>query len=162
VLIFNTGDELAKGLKDFATEQNVTDASFKAIDALASVRLAWFNPQKKEYQTSVELKEQLELFSLIGDVAQHDLRPIVHAHVVVSRSDGTTAGGHLLEASVRPTCEVFLTESPVELCKAFDPDSGLGLINCRQTISTLRSPRSRIPAPRRCPRGIDFSDDLAH
>jgi len=123
-----TGDELAKGLKDFATQQNLADANFKAIGALASVRLAWFNPEKKEYQTSVELKEQLELLSLIGDVAQHDLRPIVHAHVVVGRSDGTTAGGHLLEASVRPTCEVFLTESPVELSKEFDPDSGLVLI----------------------------------
>jgi hypothetical protein len=30
-------------------------------------------------------------------IAQHDLRPIVHAHVVVGRSDGTTAGGHLLQ-----------------------------------------------------------------
>ena len=64
-----TGDELAKGLKDFATQQNLADANFKAIGALASVRLAWFNPEKKEYQTSVELKEQLELLSLIGDVA---------------------------------------------------------------------------------------------
>jgi hypothetical protein len=59
VLIFNTGDELAKGLKDFATEQNLADASFKVIGALASVRLAWFNPEKKEYQTSVELKEAI-------------------------------------------------------------------------------------------------------
>jgi predicted DNA-binding protein with PD1-like motif len=65
---------------------------------------------------------------MIGDIAKHDGKPIVHAHVVVGRSDGTTAGGHLLEASVRPTCEVFLTESPVELSKEFDPDSGLLLI----------------------------------
>jgi predicted DNA-binding protein with PD1-like motif len=128
VLVFNTGDELAKGLKDFATEQNLADASFKAIGALASVKLTWFDPETKKYRTSVDLKQQLELLSLIGDVAQHDGRPIVHAHVVVGRSDGTTAGGHLLEASVRPTCEVFLTESPVELSKAFDPDSGLVLI----------------------------------
>jgi uncharacterized protein len=127
-LIFDTGDELAQGLKDFATEQNLADASFKAIGALASVRLAWFNPETKKYQTSVDLKEQVELLSLIGDVATHDGKPIVHAHVVVGRSDGTTAGGHLLEASVRPTCEVFLTESPEELSKAFDPDSGLVLI----------------------------------
>jgi predicted DNA-binding protein with PD1-like motif len=128
VLIFNTGDELAKGLKDFATEQNLADASFKVIGALASVKLAWFDPETKKYRTSVDLKQQSELLSLIGDIAQHDGRPIVHAHVVVGRSDGTTAGGHLLEASVRPTCEVFLTESPVELSKAFDPDSGLVLI----------------------------------
>jgi len=125
VLVFNTGDELAKGLKDFATEQNLADASFKAIGALASVRLAWFNPETKRYQISVDLKEQVELLSLIGDVAQHDGKPIVHAHAV---SDGSTAGGHLMEASVRPTCEVFLTESPMHLSKALDPDSGLVLI----------------------------------
>jgi uncharacterized protein len=39
VLIFNTGDELANGIKDFAMEQNLADASFKAIGALASVKL---------------------------------------------------------------------------------------------------------------------------
>jgi len=128
VLVFNTGDELAKGLKDFATEQNLADASFKAIGALASVRLAWFNPETKRYQISVDLKEQVELLSLIGDVAQHDGKPIVHAHAVVGRPDGSTAGGHLMEASVRPTCEVFLTESPMHLSKALDPDSGLVLI----------------------------------
>jgi uncharacterized protein len=47
-LIFNTGDELAEGLKDFATERNLSDASFKAIGAVASARLAWFNPENKE------------------------------------------------------------------------------------------------------------------
>ena len=85
VLIFNTGDELAKGLKDFATEQRLADASFKAIGALASVKLAWFDPETKTYRTSVDLKEQVELLSLIGDVAQHEGKPIVHAHAVVGR-----------------------------------------------------------------------------
>jgi predicted DNA-binding protein with PD1-like motif len=127
-LIFSTGDELANGLKDFAAEQALADASFKAIGALAAVKLAWFNPQTRKYQVCVDLKEQVELLSMIGDVAQHEGRPVVHAHVVVGRSDGTTAGGHLLEASVRPTCEVFLTESPVELSKALDPETGLVLI----------------------------------
>jgi uncharacterized protein len=127
-VIFDRGDELAQGLKDFATGQNLADASFKAIGALAAVRLGWFNPETKKYQTCVDLKEQLELLSMIGDIAQHEGRPIVHAHVVVGRSDGTAAGGHLLEAYVRPTCEVFLTESPVQLSQAFDPDSGLVLI----------------------------------
>jgi uncharacterized protein len=75
-LIFDRGDELAKGLKDFATEQHLADASFKAIGALASVRLGWFNPETKKYQTCVDLKEQLELLSMIGDVAQHDGKPV--------------------------------------------------------------------------------------
>jgi hypothetical protein len=37
--LFNTGDELAKGLRHFAAEQNLADGSFRAIGALASVKL---------------------------------------------------------------------------------------------------------------------------
>jgi len=36
----------------------------------------------------------------------------VHAHVVIRRSDGTAHSGHLLEARVRATCDLILTESP--------------------------------------------------
>jgi predicted DNA-binding protein with PD1-like motif len=49
-------------------------------------------------------------------------------HVVVGRSDGTAHGGHLLEARVRPTCELILTESPTRLQKKLDPGSGIALI----------------------------------
>lgn len=127
-LIFNTGDEISAGLTSFAQKQNLSDASFKAIGALQSVKLGYYNPETKKYATSVELNEQVELLSLIGDVAQQDGNPIVHAHMIVGRSDGTTAGGHLMSAVVRPTCEVFLTESPTHLSKALDPESGLVLI----------------------------------
>ena len=37
-------------------------------------------------------------------------------------------GGHLLEAHVRPTLEVVLTESPKHLHKRKDSESGLALI----------------------------------
>jgi predicted DNA-binding protein with PD1-like motif len=128
VLIFDTGDELAAGLKRFASEENVGGCSFKAIGALSSVRLGWFNWDTKKYEPSVVLDEQLELLSLIGDIAEKDGKPEVHAHVVVGKSDGTAHGGHLLEASVRPTCEVILTESPRHLQKQIDPVAGIALI----------------------------------
>ncbi len=127
-LIFGMGDEVNQGLTAFAEEHKLSDASFKAIGALQSVKLGWYNPETKKYQTSVDLDEQVELLSLVGDVAQQDSKSIVHAHMVVGRSDGSTAGGHLLSAVVRPTCEVFLTESPAHLSKALDSDSGLVLI----------------------------------
>lgn len=128
ILVFETGDELAKGLSDFASEQKLSAASFKAVGALSSVRLGWFSWEAKKYEPSVTLDEQLELLSLIGDVALKDGKPVVHAHVVVGKKDGTTHGGHLLEAHIRPTCEVVLTESPVQLQKVVDPESGLALI----------------------------------
>ncbi|MGA2365237.1 MAG: PPC domain-containing DNA-binding protein [Steroidobacteraceae bacterium] len=128
VLIFETGDELAAGLKKVAAEAKLSSSSFKAIGALSRVKLGWFNWKTKTYEPAVVLDEQLELLSLIGDVALRDGAPEVHSHAVVGKSDGTAHGGHLLEARVRPTCELVLTESPAHLQKQFDPESGLALI----------------------------------
>ncbi|MBV8149528.1 MAG: DNA-binding protein [Candidatus Eremiobacteraeota bacterium] len=128
VLVFQTGDELAEGLLRYAREQHLSCASFKAIGGLDSARLAWFNCDTKQYEPSVTLDEQVELLSLIGDVALNDDQPMVHAHAVIGKRDGSAHGGHLLEARVRPTCEVVLTENSVPLHKAVDPESGLALI----------------------------------
>lgn len=128
ILIFETGDELAGELNRFAIEQQLSAASFKAVGALSSVRLGWFSWESKKYEPSVQLNEQIELLSLIGDVALKDGVPQVHAHAVIGKKDGTAHGGHLLEAHIRPTCEVILVESPAHLQKRIDPDSGLALI----------------------------------
>jgi uncharacterized protein len=115
ILIFETGDELVEELNRFAIEQQLSAASFKAVGGLSSVRLGWFSWANKKYEPSVQLNEQIELLSLIGDVALKDGEPQVHAHAVIGRKDGTAHGGHLLEAHIRPTCEVVLVESPAPL-----------------------------------------------
>lgn len=128
VLIFETGDDLAVSLKRFAKEKGLASSSFTAIGAFSAVKLAWFDWETKKYRPSVELNEQVELLSMIGDIALKDGEPQVHAHVVVGRRDGTAHGGHLMEATVRPTCELVLRESPMHLQKQVDAESGLALI----------------------------------
>jgi predicted DNA-binding protein with PD1-like motif len=128
ILMFETGEELVDGLLQFAKLQKVSAASFNAVGALSSVRLGWFSWESKRFEPSVTLDEQVELLSLMGDVALKDGEPVVHAHAVIAKKDGTAHGGHLLNASVRPNCEVFLTESPAKLRRFIDQDSGLALI----------------------------------
>ena len=128
ILMFETGEELVDGLLQFAKVQNVSAARFQAVGALSSVQLGWFSWESKKFEPSVTLDEQVELLSLIGDVALRDGEPVVHAHAVIAKKDGTAHGGHLLNASVRPNCEVFLTESPAKLRRFIDPESGLALI----------------------------------
>ena len=127
-VVFSTGEELASGLRRFATEQKLSGSTFEAIGAFSSVRLGWFDWETKKYRPSVVVDEQVELVSLIGDVALFENKPQVHAQVVVAKSDGTAHGGHLMEAHVRPTCEVVLIENPTALQKEIDPESGLALI----------------------------------
>jgi predicted DNA-binding protein with PD1-like motif len=127
-IIFDTGDEVMAGLLAFAREQRLAGSHFTAIGAFRDVTLGYFDWQKKDYQ-KIPVREQVEVLSLVGDVAQDpDGKPKVHAHVVIGKSDGTAHGGHLLEAHVRPTLEVILTESPRHLLRKHDPESGLALI----------------------------------
>jgi predicted DNA-binding protein with PD1-like motif len=127
-LVFDTGDEVAGGLAAFARERRLGAAQFTAIGAFRDVTLGYFDWEKKDYR-KIPLREQVEVLSLVGDVAEgEDGTPLVHAHVVVGRSDGAAHGGHLIEAHVRPTLEVVLTESPAHLRKRYDPASHLALI----------------------------------
>jgi uncharacterized protein len=126
-LIFDTGDEAMAGLVEFAKQNQLGASHFTAIGAFKDVTLGYFDWESKEYQ-KIPVREQVEVLSLIGDVALQDAKPKVHAHVVVGRSDGSTRGGHLVEAHVRPTLEVILTESPEHLRKQIDEESGLALI----------------------------------
>jgi uncharacterized protein len=126
-LVFATGDEVVSSLTQFAALHQLTAARFTAIGAFSDATLGYFDWQQKEYE-KIPVPEQVEVLSLIGDVAQDRGEPKIHAHVVVGRRDGTAHGGHLLEAHVRPTLEVMLVESPARLARVFDPATGLALI----------------------------------
>jgi uncharacterized protein len=126
-IVFDIGDEAMSGLADFARKNHLGAARLTAIGAFQDVVLGYFDWEAKEYK-KIPVREQVEVLSLIGDVALENGEPKVHAHVVVGRFDGSTLGGHLLEAHVRPTLEVIMTESPAHLRKQFDERSGLALI----------------------------------
>ena len=127
-VVFDTGDEVVKGLTAFAREQRLAGSHFTAIGAFQDVTLGYFDWQKKEYQR-IPVREQVEVLSLVGDIALDEKgQPKVHAHVVVGKSDGTAHGGHLLEAHVRPTLEVTLAEAPRYLHRNYDPESKIALI----------------------------------
>jgi predicted DNA-binding protein with PD1-like motif len=127
-LIFDKGDEPVAGLTAFAKAQKLGAAHFTAIGAFSDVTLGYFDRAKRDYKR-IPLHEQVEVLSLLGDVALDKGEPKVHAHVVVGRADGEARGGHLLEAHVWPTLEVVLVESPRHLRKRHDPETGLALID---------------------------------
>lgn len=127
-LILESGDEAITQLQQFCTEHEVTAARFTAIGAFRSVQLGYFNWDKKDYE-KIRVDEQVEVLMLAGDVALLERTPKIHAHVVIGKRDGSAHGGHLLQAIVRPTLEVILTESPSYLRRTLDAESGLPLIN---------------------------------
>src|SRR3984957_550493 len=127
-VIFYQGDEAFSGLVEFAEKYQVTSAHFTAIGALNGATLGWFDPQRKMYK-KIPIVGQHEVIGMSGDIALYQGKPVVHTHMVVGNSDGTTRGGHVLDAYVSPTLEVMVTVDPITMQKRFDPATDLTLID---------------------------------
>jgi uncharacterized protein len=127
-IILAKGDEVMSGLTDFARQNKVTSASFTAIGAFSHATVAWFDDGRKEFKL-IPIKQQVELVSMIGDIALVNDQPAVHTHVALASSDGTVRGGHVINAFVFPTLELFMTVYPTALHKQLDDATGLKLID---------------------------------
>ena len=127
-VVLDTGDEVIGELGNFVREQEVEAASLTAIGAFSRAVLGYFQWETKQYK-KITVDEQVEVLSLLGDVAVGDQGPTLHLHAVLGKADGSVAGGHLIEAYVRPTLEVILIQPPSYLRKRKDPETGLALID---------------------------------
>jgi len=128
VLVFETGDEVTSGLLNFARENNIKTAFFVGVGACQKVTLGFFDLGKKDYEKRT-VNEQVEVMSIMGNIASYEAEPKIHAHIVIGKRDSTAHGGHLIEAVVRPTLEIFVTESPKGLIRTLDTKTNLPLID---------------------------------
>ncbi len=127
-VIFGKGDEAFSGLQDFAEKYHVTSAHFTAIGAVNGATVGWFDPRRKMYK-KIPIAGQFEVISMVGDIALFQGKPIVHTHMVLAGADGTTRGGHVLDANVSPTLEVMVTVDAIAMQKRLDPETDLTLID---------------------------------
>lgn len=129
VLILDEGEEAFKSIADFANREKISGASVTAIGAFSKAKVGWFDMAAKQYKP-IDVNEQCEALSLIGDVAQgDDGKASLHLHAVLGLQDGTLRGGHFLSGSVRPTLEVTITETVVHLRRKRRPELGIALIS---------------------------------
>src|SRR5919108_2523318 len=127
-VVLNRGEQVCHSLLSFAAEHNISAASVSGIGAFARATLGFFDWGRKNYDR-IPVEEQVEVLSLAGDIAlAPEGTPQLHLHVVLGKRDGSAHGGHLLEAEVRPTLELVITETPPDLRRRHDPESGLALI----------------------------------
>lgn len=128
VIVFEEGEDVLPALEGFAVAQDLTAAEFTGLGAFSGAVLGFFDLDRRDYER-IEVDEQVEVLSLVGNVSEFEGKPKLHPHVVLGRRNGSALGGHLLEARVRPTLEVMLTESPRHLRRTTDADTGLPLID---------------------------------
>jgi predicted DNA-binding protein with PD1-like motif len=115
VLVLDAGDEAFATVADFASKNGLGGASLAALGAFERATVGWFDLRARTYRP-IEIDEQCEALSLLGDIAVgDDGKPSLHMHAVLGLRDGSTRGGHFLKGIVRPTLEVTIVETPTHL-----------------------------------------------
>jgi uncharacterized protein len=128
IVILDQGEEASKSITDFANKQKITGASVSAIGAFSQAKVGWFDLAAKKYRP-IDVNEQCEVLSLMGDVAQgDDGQASLHLHAVLGLQDGSLRGGHFLSGSVQPTLEVTIMETVVHPRRQKRSDLGIALI----------------------------------
>ena len=127
ILILHTGDDALEAIKAFADRNQIDGASFYAIGAFRESTIAYWNWDSKEYE-HIEIADQVEVLSMIGNVATSTDGRRLHAHVTLGRRGGATIGGHLIRAIVRPTLEAFFLDAGTRLTRKKDEETGLWLL----------------------------------
>jgi predicted DNA-binding protein with PD1-like motif len=122
------GEEVIGALTALAAELQLASGSITAVGGFERASLGYFDYQTRVFRQN-EIDEQVELLSLVGNLAEaEDGTPKIHAHVVLGRFDATTRGGHLVAAKVRPTFEAIIEETPEHLKRKHDASTGLVLL----------------------------------
>jgi uncharacterized protein len=127
LLAFDKQDDVHAELLRFAEEQKLVAAELRGIGGFSRVTLGYFERATLTYEPR-ELREQVEVVALTGNVTLAGGKPKVHAHVLIGRKDSSALAGHLLAARVWPTLELFLTAYATPAERTPDAETKLPLL----------------------------------
>jgi uncharacterized protein len=131
VLRLEAGEEAISTLIDHLADDPDRFGFLSAAGGVRRVKLGYWDAATKAYQHR-EFEEQLEVLVLQGNISLKDGRPFPHLHAVFGRRDFSTIGGHVVEAEVYPTLEVWLRTERARIERRKDPESGLDLLDLRR------------------------------
>jgi len=97
------GKELVKEIEKFASENDIKCGGVMVIGALKNARIGYYDPKMKKY-IEMDVDEQVELLSAIGNISLKEGKVFLHLHAVLGKRDFSVVGGHLIKG------EVFVAE----------------------------------------------------
>lgn len=123
-----SGERAVATLLDFCRAQGIGYAAMSGLGAVSSVDLAYFNDENLKYEIH-PIEEQLEVIGLTGNITIKDGAPFAHVHATFGDRDLNVRGGHIMEMTVKPNLEIWLTRADGPVNRLPDEDSGLYLMS---------------------------------
>jgi predicted DNA-binding protein with PD1-like motif len=124
----DTGEEIVAAVAAFAHAHSIDAAAVSGIGSAYDVVLGYFDRAARAYERH-PVAEEVEIVSLLGNVALKEGRPFPHLHVTVSGRDFRAMAGHIFEGKAGATCELIVRPMAGYAQRTKDETTGLFLLD---------------------------------
>jgi predicted DNA-binding protein with PD1-like motif len=122
------GERVVASILQLVAQLKIDGAWVSGVGGVSQAEIGFYNLDIRKYQRQT-FDKTLEITALQGSVAWDGTEPVAHLHVTLSDDTMQAVGGHLLEATVGGTCELFLhVWNRGKLTREFDEATGLKLL----------------------------------
>ena len=128
VIRLDIGDNIVECVKSVSLLYDVKSAIVSGIGATDKFTCGVFNPVTREYRKN-HFVGTYEILSLFGNITRMNDEPYVHLHITVGDDNCASFGGHLIEARISATAEIFLQLIDQPIDRFRDNDIGLNLLS---------------------------------
>ena len=117
------GEETVSSLSSFIGRRRIGAGVIFGIGAIRNPKIGYFDAPRKSYRKTT-IRKTVEVVSLSGNVSYLHGRPFVHLHVAVADDKYRLRGGHLFQAEVAVTLELYIRVFSRKLVRKPDPETG--------------------------------------
>ncbi len=108
ILRLEIGEDIVTSIVNLAKKENITLATVTGIGAVNDLTIGVFKPNEKKYYSN-HFTGDFEVLALNGNITSMNNEVYQHLHITVGDDEGKAFGGHLNEAIISVTGEIFIT-----------------------------------------------------
>lgn len=127
ILALNMGEDLFSSILRCANDARLKSATISGLGTLDDVTVAYYNLTTKRYQEKV-FHGMFELVSLNGNITTLDDELFIHIHAALGDEKYQVFGGHIMNGTVGPACEITITPLVSPIQRGFDDRTGLKIM----------------------------------
>lgn len=121
------GEEVVTGVAQVCEKEDIRLGVVSGIGAVNKAKVGLFAPDTKEYHSTI-LEKPYEITALVGNVSMMDGKFYQHLHITLGDIEYNAFGGHLNEAIVSATAEIWIDIVDGEVDREFSDTVGLNLL----------------------------------
>jgi predicted DNA-binding protein with PD1-like motif len=122
------GEEIVACVKTVCEKERIRFGSIAGIGAVGHAVVGLYRVAEKKYYSNT-FDGEMEMTSLLGNATEKGGRAYLHFHANFAKADGSVVGGHLNEAVVSGTAEIFIRTAEGSIGRRTDPVTGLNIFD---------------------------------